>query len=223
MKQLARERSEALIRGEPRKELRGLVAGWTVAATWSAVAWVAAAALPGAAALFTLVLPPLIAAAIGYLVRHRGAAMGVAAIFALALALVVGAAAGTSPASWAAAAAYLALGGPLAAWLASLGAGLRDRLDSPASGAADPSPPALLSLLVAVQRQLDERAEHRAVLSLDVAGAREMRRDASEVAAAQSFGQLGEWVEGVIRQCGGDYRAGTGDGGWPSSRRTPPP
>jgi class 3 adenylate cyclase len=67
-------------------------------------------------------------------------------------------------------------------------------------------------VLVRVQQQLQEQTRRRCFLSIEAAGAREMRSDASEAAAAYSFGQFQDWVEELVRKAGGQ-RHGTVDAG----------
>jgi hypothetical protein len=212
LKQLALQKSQGLARHDREQEFRDLAGGWALGALGSLAAWLAATAAPGAGYVFTLVSPPLLAVAIGFLIGKKRAAVSAGTALALALALVWGLAADPAHASWRAVFAYLTAAGPLAAWLAWHGARLREHYFPRATGPAGVSSPALLDLLVQVQRQLDERAEHRAFLSVGVARAGAIRRDAPEALAAHSFAQFREWAEGLVRECGGECRAAGDDG-----------
>lgn len=211
LKQLALHKSQGLARHDRAAEFRGLLGGWAICGLWGLIAWFAVRAAPSIGMVFTLLLPPLLAVASGFLIGKRRAAACAAAVFASTLALVFG---GAHPPHIAAQAflTYLAVGVPVAAWLAWHGAKLREHFLPLPDERAGVSSPALLDLLVTVQRQLQERAEHRAFLSIEVEGAREMKRGAPEPLAAHSFGQFRDWVEGVVRRCGGECRAEGEDG-----------
>lgn len=212
LRQLAVEETQFAGRSARAEELRGLAAGWGLCAGWILAAWLASVLLPAAAPLFTLLLAPLAAVAAGCLIGKRQAAMGAAAILALALALLHGLAPGPAAGGWLAALAYLAVGGPLGAWLAAQGARAREHFFPREVDAAGISTPALLDLLVAVQRQLGEQERRRAFLSIAVADAPDLRRDAPDELVSHTFGQLEEWVEGLVLKAGGDYRGTVDDG-----------
>ncbi len=209
LKQLAHHQSQASGRRERANEFRGLVAGWAVGGLWSLLACLLTATVPAAGNLFTLVSAPLLAVTVGFLIGKQRAAMGAALSLASALALAIGLVPGGG---WGAALALLTLGGPLAAWLAWQGARVRKHYFPLAGDTAGVSSPALLEMLVTVQRQLEERAQHRAFLSIEVTGAREMRRDGPGALVDHTFGQFVEWVEALVRDCGGECRGTVEEG-----------
>lgn len=74
------------------------------------------------------------------------------------------------------------------------------------------SRPTLLNLLFTLQRQLEGQKQHRAFLSVDVAGSSEMKRSASELAVEHSFSQYRTWVEEVVQAQNGEMQSAAGDG-----------
>ncbi len=70
----------------------------------------------------------------------------------------------------------------------------------------------LLQTLFALQGQLEGQKQHRAFLSIDVAGSSEMKRQASELEVEFSFRKFQQWVEEFIRAQGGEMQAVAGDG-----------
>lgn len=208
--QLAAHQARDAVRAARTSEFRSLAAGWSVGAVWTLLVCLLGAVAPGAAHLVALVSPPVLAAAVGFLIGKDRAATAAAAALSAALAIVFGLSAVSLPV-WAAALAHFAVGGPLAVWLAWQGARLR-RHYFPLDDEPSVVSPALLELLVTVQRRLQEQAVHRTFLSVQVAGAREMRRDASEPLAAHSFEQFQQWVEELVRKEGGESRGTTEEG-----------
>jgi class 3 adenylate cyclase len=71
---------------------------------------------------------------------------------------------------------------------------------------------ALLEQLFDLQRQLEGQKQHRAFLSIDVAGSSEMKRSAPELAVEHCFGQYRAWVEEAVRAHGGEMQSAAGDG-----------
>lgn len=85
----------------------------------------------------------------------------------------------------------------------------------PAGTAAGPAPTsrlAMLEIVFALQRELEDRKRHAAFLSVDVAGSSEMKRSAPELDAEYSFGRFGAWVAEVVEGCGGACHSSAGDG-----------
>lgn len=207
LRQMALHESEDMTREARAKEFGRLIGGWSLCVIWSLLAWSAAPRLPGFTNLITLLASPLVAVGAGFLIGKQRAAMGAATGLAAALALVFAGFSGAASGSWPAAVLYLALGGPLVAWLGWQGARLREHYfpTQATQRSNDPSTQDdLLDLLVTVQRQLDRRADHRAFLSIDVAGAREIRRGASDALADHTFRQFQDWASALIHQCGGE-------------------
>jgi hypothetical protein len=202
LRQLAVQHSDAALRREREREFRGLLAGWGLSGLWALLAWLFVPAVPAAAPFFTLVGVSLAPVVIGFLTGKGKAAAGASAVLALALAVVLNRVSG-----WAGVLAYLGVGTPLAAWLGWQGAKLRQHYFPPPGEPAGVQSSALLDVLVTVQRELEERAEHRAVLSIEVVGARDLRRSGGEAAVAGSFAQFREWVEGLVQRAGGECRA----------------
>lgn len=71
---------------------------------------------------------------------------------------------------------------------------------------------ALLDQLFTLQHQLESHKQHRAFLSVDVAGSSAMKQNAPELAVEYSFVQFRSWVEEVVRACGGEMHSAAGDG-----------
>jgi class 3 adenylate cyclase len=87
-----------------------------------------------------------------------------------------------------------------------------------ATSQALPAPPTtvsraeLVKALFALEQELSLRRVRRAFMSVDVVQSTQMKRDASDLAVEYSFGQFREWVEGIVRQCGGEVQSVAGDG-----------
>lgn len=70
----------------------------------------------------------------------------------------------------------------------------------------------LVKALFALEQELSLRRVRRAFMSVDVVQSTQMKRDESELAVEYSFGQFREWVEAIVRQCGGEIQGVAGDG-----------
>jgi class 3 adenylate cyclase len=70
----------------------------------------------------------------------------------------------------------------------------------------------LLDQLFALQKRLEGDRQRRAFLSVDVVGSWAMKRDAAELAVEHSFGALRSWIDGIVRECGGEMQIAAGDG-----------
>jgi class 3 adenylate cyclase len=70
----------------------------------------------------------------------------------------------------------------------------------------------LVKALFALEQELSLRRVRRAFMSVDVVQSTQMKRDESELAVEYSFGQFREWVEEIVRQCGGEIQGVAGDG-----------
>ncbi|HTE20128.1 MAG TPA: adenylate/guanylate cyclase domain-containing protein, partial [Armatimonadota bacterium] len=109
--------------------------------------------------------------------------------------------------------AYFLIALPLAMGTAWLGANARERRTPPAATLPDEtSRIALLESLFSLQHRLEAGKTRCAFLSVDVVGSFEMKQGASDLTAEYSFGQFRLWVEGVVRDCGGELQSAAGDG-----------
>lgn len=70
----------------------------------------------------------------------------------------------------------------------------------------------LLDAFFTLQHVLEGQREHRAFLSVDVAGSSEMKRGEPELAAEYSFGQFQQWISETVRAFGGEVHSAAGDG-----------
>ncbi|MGV3721410.1 MAG: hypothetical protein ACO1SX_10925 [Actinomycetota bacterium] len=70
----------------------------------------------------------------------------------------------------------------------------------------------LLDALFTLQGALEIQKQHRAFLSVDVAGSAEMKRGQDELAVEHSFGQLQSWIGDTVRAYGGELHSAAGDG-----------
>jgi class 3 adenylate cyclase len=200
-----------------RVEFRSMLAAWSGALLAGLVALIGAGS-PAWVLFWAVgaVLP--LAVLLGFLAGKKGAAFtaGFALICALAPALQIafGIEMRHGPLPFLP---YIMFGGPLAGWLARQGAKLREYyspLPEPKAAlpAAPVSRPALLSLLFALQRQLEGQKQRRAFLSVDVVGSSEMKRGAPELSVEYSFTRYRAWIEEVVRRGGGEIQSAAGDG-----------
>jgi class 3 adenylate cyclase len=104
------------------------------------------------------------------------------------------------------------LGGPIAGSLGWWGAKIREQYFPLPSAKQPVARQGLLNLLFTLQRQLEGQKQHRAFLSVDVAGSSEIKRSAPELAVELPFGQYRAWVEEVVRAHGGEMQCTAGDG-----------
>lgn len=70
----------------------------------------------------------------------------------------------------------------------------------------------LLDALFTLQHALEGQKQHRAFLSVDVAGSSAMKRGESDLAVEYSFGQLQAWIGDTVRAYGGELHSAAGDG-----------
>lgn len=107
---------------------------------------------------------------------------------------------------------YAVFGGLLNAGLGCLGAWVRER-SFPADRAGSPvSRLELIRTLRDLHAQLAQHRQHRAFLSVDVAGSTEMKLGAPPLDVEYSFGRFRDWVESIVRGCGGEMQSAAGDG-----------
>ena len=105
---------------------------------------------------------------------------------------------------------YLCIGAPTAASLGWLGGWARQQLSRPAgqrvrqvAQPVEPSRRELLEAVMNLQRQLEGPKVHRVFLSVDVAGAAELKRGEGELAIEYSFTEFQHWVEEIAVAHGG--------------------
>lgn len=105
---------------------------------------------------------------------------------------------------------YALLGGAVNAGLGALGAVIRQR-NFPTAGERVTRLD-LIKALRDLQAHLREQKQHRAFLSVDVVGSTEMKRSAADLDVEFAFGRYRDWVEGLVRACGGVMQSAAGDG-----------
>jgi len=108
------------------------------------------------------------------------------------------------PGFWMMAFLYVLIGLPLAAGSGWFAGWLREPPKrSPRRTVAEPDRQELLGTLFALQRQLEGPKVYRTFLSVDVAGAAELKRGEAELTVEYSFGEFRQWVEEIAAAHGG--------------------
>lgn len=100
--------------------------------------------------------------------------------------------------------------------LSTVGAWVRARI-SPPKWLRDKDPSdldrqAMLDRFFALQQELESHNQHRAFLSIDVAGSTQMKQSAPELAVEFSFNAYRQWIEETVRRNGGEMQTAAGDG-----------
>jgi class 3 adenylate cyclase len=160
-----------------------------------------------------LVLPLFLPAFVGGITRRAklGLAFGVALILMLLLTGCLLTLRFGGPGNenfWLMAWLYALIGGSLAGGSGWLSGWCRQRPERrPRRRVVRPGKPdrqELLGTLFELQRQLEGPRVHRTFLSVDVAGAAEMKRGESELTVEYSFGEFQHWVREVVTAQGGE-------------------
>lgn len=163
----------------------------------------------GAMLMLWLVFPLILPAFVGAITKRArlGLAFGVALIFMLLLTgcLLMLRFGGPGDGSFWLMVCYALIGGALAGGSGWLGGWCRQRPERRrVMQAGKPDRQELLGTLFELQRQLEGPRVHRTFLSVDVAGAAEMKRGESELTVEYSFGEFQRWVREVVSAHGGE-------------------
>jgi class 3 adenylate cyclase len=179
---------------------------------------------PGILTLFTLITPAPLSALMGFLTGNRR--IGFAAAVSLVLALAPSFLYLYYPNNmdvdsmqmadkFGTMFTYALFGIPLAGWMGTLGASLRDHF-SPATPPRPVVEPVVSALeppraIPHLEPGLKAQKQRRAFLSVDTANALEMRHGVSDLTAEHAFSQYRRWADEVARACGGQPQGKTGD------------
>jgi len=158
---------------------------------------------------FWLVLPVLLPALVGWITKRAklGLATGLAIIHTHVLAglmLTMRFGGRSDPQFWQVAFFYALIGVMLAGGAGWFSGWLRERpKPRRRPQVAEPNRRELLGTLFALQQELTGPKVHRTFLSVDVAGAAELKRGEAELTVEYSFGEFRQWVEEIAAAHGG--------------------
>lgn len=163
----------------------------------------------GAMIMLWLVLPLLLPAIVGAATKRAkiGLFFGVALVLMQVLAgclLTIRFGSTSDPSFWLMAWLYALIGSALAGGSGWISGWFRERpVPQQHQAPSEPNRQELLGILFALQQQLEGPKVHRTFLSIDVAGAAELKRGESELTVEYSFGEFRRWVEEITTAHGG--------------------